>query len=149
MRAAPERNANGMGVARLTDLPVEWSCQYQMLGLPACCRSAQCTELAQIMVWLEVRVLRGPPRSLTQTEISQFSANSPEQGAFVHRFVSAICRLDFQAISGLLSLPRKIAFPDGGDWCWWRLGSNAWVSGVKSRALWEPTVDSGFDELPW
>jgi site-specific DNA recombinase len=25
---------HGMGVARLTDLPAEWSRQYQMLGLP-------------------------------------------------------------------------------------------------------------------
>ena len=25
----------GMGIARLTDLPAEWSRQYQMLGLPA------------------------------------------------------------------------------------------------------------------
>jgi hypothetical protein len=29
------RLAHGMGVARLTDLPAEWSRQYQMLGLPA------------------------------------------------------------------------------------------------------------------
>jgi site-specific DNA recombinase len=25
----------GMGIARLTDLPAEWSRQYQMLGLPS------------------------------------------------------------------------------------------------------------------
>ena len=29
------RLPRGMGVARLTDLPAEWSRQYQMLGLPA------------------------------------------------------------------------------------------------------------------
>ena len=29
------RLPHGMGVARLTDLPVEWSRQYQMLGVPA------------------------------------------------------------------------------------------------------------------
>jgi hypothetical protein len=28
------RLPHGMGVARLTDLPAEWSRQYQMLGLP-------------------------------------------------------------------------------------------------------------------
>ena len=31
-----------------------------------------------IIVWLEVRVLPAPPRSPAQTEIFQFSANSPE-----------------------------------------------------------------------
>jgi hypothetical protein len=29
------RLLHGIGVARLTDLPAEWSRQYQMLGLPA------------------------------------------------------------------------------------------------------------------
>jgi site-specific DNA recombinase len=29
------RLPHGMGVARLTDLPAEWSRQYHMLGLPA------------------------------------------------------------------------------------------------------------------
>ena len=29
------RLSHGMGVARLTDLPAEWSRQHQMLGLPA------------------------------------------------------------------------------------------------------------------
>jgi len=29
------RLPHGMGIARLTDLPAEWSRQYQMLGLPA------------------------------------------------------------------------------------------------------------------
>ena len=31
-----------------------------------------------IIVWLEVRVLPAPPRSLKQTEISGFGVNSPE-----------------------------------------------------------------------
>jgi hypothetical protein len=34
-----------------------------------------------IIVWLEVRVLPAPPRSLAQTEISRFVANSPELAA--------------------------------------------------------------------
>jgi hypothetical protein len=29
------RLPHGTGVARLTDLPAEWSRQYQMLGVPA------------------------------------------------------------------------------------------------------------------
>jgi len=29
------RLLHGMGIARLTDLPAEWSRQYEMLGLPA------------------------------------------------------------------------------------------------------------------
>jgi len=29
------RLPRGMGVARLTDLPAEWSRQYQVLGLPS------------------------------------------------------------------------------------------------------------------
>jgi len=33
--AVDGRLPHGMGVARLTDLPAEWSRQYQMLGLPA------------------------------------------------------------------------------------------------------------------
>jgi hypothetical protein len=41
-----------------------------------------------IIVWLEVRVLPAPPRSLTQTEISRFSANSPELAAIRARILS-------------------------------------------------------------
>jgi hypothetical protein len=33
--AVDGRLPHGMGVARLTDLPAEWSRQYQLLGLPA------------------------------------------------------------------------------------------------------------------
>ena len=35
-----------------------------------------------IIVWLEVRVLPAPPRSLAQTEISRFIANCPELAGF-------------------------------------------------------------------
>jgi len=36
VKAAIEgRLPHGMGVARLADLPAEWSKQYQVLGLPA------------------------------------------------------------------------------------------------------------------
>jgi hypothetical protein len=71
--------------------------------------------------WLEVRVLPAPPRSLTQTEISRFSANSPELAGILARVLSPQS-VDWisRALSGPLSLPRKIAFPAaeicvGGD----------------------------------
>jgi hypothetical protein len=54
-----------------------------------------------IIVWLEVRVFPAPPRSLTQTEISRFSAKSPEPaGIRAPISLSAICLLDFQGLFG-------------------------------------------------
>jgi hypothetical protein len=44
--------------------------------------------LLTINAWLEVRVLPTPPRSLAQTEISRFSANSPELAAIRARILS-------------------------------------------------------------
>jgi hypothetical protein len=41
-----------------------------------------------IIVWLEVRVLPAPPRSPAQTEISRFSAKSPELAAIRARILS-------------------------------------------------------------
>ena len=77
---------------------------------------------------------RTEPRSLTQTEISQFSANSPEQ-AGIHAPHLSLQSVDWisRAFSGPLSLPRKIAFPDGEDRCWWRLGSNAGSVGSQGE----------------
>jgi hypothetical protein len=50
-----------------------------------------------IIVWLEVRVLPAPPRSLAQTEISRLVLNSPRtSGDSCTRFVSASCRLDIR-----------------------------------------------------
>jgi hypothetical protein len=62
--------------------------------------------------------------------------------------------------------PPKIAFPDGGDWRWERLGSNAGSVGWKAEhlallrpfgrqvgetgnthAVRKPTIDGGFDEI--
>jgi hypothetical protein len=69
--------------------------------------------------WLEVRVLPAPPRSPAQTGISRFSVNRPE--------LAAICAhiLSLQSANwiagtflGSLSLPWKIAFPDGGGSPW-------------------------------
>ena len=64
--------------------------------------------------WLEVRVLPSPPRSPAQTEISRFSANSPELAAIRARILS-LQSADWIAgtVSGSLSLPWKIAFPGG------------------------------------
>ena len=68
-------------------------------------------------VWLEVRVLPAPPRSPAQTEICQFNANRPELAAICARILS-LQSADWIAGTVLrsLSLPWKIAFPDGGDW---------------------------------
>jgi hypothetical protein len=72
-----------------------------------------------IIVWLQVRVLPGPPRSPAQTEISQFNANRPELAAICARILS-LQSTDWIAGTVLrsLSLPWKIAFTDGGSWPW-------------------------------
>jgi hypothetical protein len=46
------------------------------------------TRVSEITVWFEVRVLPAPPRSLTQTEISRFIANSPELAGIRRRILS-------------------------------------------------------------
>ena len=65
-----------------------------------------------IIVWLEVRVLPAPPRSLTQTEISRFIANSPEL-AGIRRRILSLQAGDWVsvAVSAPLSLPAKSRFP--------------------------------------
>ena len=72
--------------------------------------------VSAITVWLEVRVLPAPPRSLVQTEISRLVANSPELAGIRARILSlqAIGRTS-GVVSAHLSLPRKIAFPDSRD----------------------------------
>jgi hypothetical protein len=60
-----------------------------------------------------------PPRdcgSLAQTEISRFVANSPELAA-IRACILSPQSVDWisRGLSGPLSLPRKIAFPDSGD----------------------------------
>src|SRR6516162_5992703 len=59
------------------------------------------------------------PRSPAQTEISQFNANRPELAAICARILS-LQSADWIAGTVLrsLSLPWKIAFPDGGSWPW-------------------------------
>jgi hypothetical protein len=61
---------------------------------------------------------------------------APNWRRFVHAF--CLCNLPIELrgpFSGSLSLPWKIAFPDGGDRCWWRLGSNAGSVGWKAEHL--------------
>jgi hypothetical protein len=67
-----------------------------------------------IIVWLEVRVLPAPPRSPAQTGISRFSANRPELAA-IRAHILSLQSADWieGSVSGSLSLPWKIAFPDG------------------------------------
>ena len=60
--------------------------------------------------------LRPPPRSSAQTEISRFSANSPELAAIRHAFCLCTLPIELQGpFRRSLSLPWKIAFPDGGE----------------------------------
>jgi hypothetical protein len=71
--------------------------------------------LLTITAWLEVRVLP----TAAQTEISRFSANSPELAAIRHAFCLCALPIELQGpFRRSLSLPWKIAFPDGGDWRW-------------------------------
>ena len=79
-------------------------------------RDNAASELRLIIVWLEVRVLSAPPRSPAQTGISRFSANRPELAAICARILS-LQSADWIAgtVSRSLSLPWKIAFPDGED----------------------------------
>ena len=120
-----------------------------------------------IIVWLEVRVLPAPPRSLKQTEISPFGVKSPELAGIRARILSLqTVNWTSRALSGPLSLPPKIAFPAGRDLCWWRLGSNAGSVGWKAEhlalprpfgrqvgetgnahAVRKPTIDGGFDDV--
>ena len=66
-------NRAGLLNAQSWRLIIVW---LEVRVLPAPPRSL--TRVSAITVWLEVRVLPAPPRSPTQTEISRFSANSPE-----------------------------------------------------------------------
>src|SRR6516165_1993495 len=88
-----------------------------------------------IIVWLEVRVLPGPPRSPAQTEISQFNANRPQFGGdLCTHFISAICRLDCRdrfevfvsALENCVSRRRELALVETRFECW--------VSATESQA---------------
>jgi hypothetical protein len=81
-----------------------------------CCpRNTRWSNLA-IIVWLEVRVLPGPPRSLAQTEISRLVANSPELAGIRARILS-LQAVDWISgvVLGPLSLSCKIPFPGNRD----------------------------------
>jgi hypothetical protein len=74
------------------------------------------------MVWLEVRVLPGPPRSLAFAEISWRLANNRELAGSAARVrVSAATNDSEQAFSAELSLGSEFRFPArehavGRDW---------------------------------
>jgi hypothetical protein len=91
-------------------------------------QSGQIRRTLALSGWYGTIVLKlpAPPRSLTQTEISRFSANSPELAGIRAGIQSlqAIGRTS-GVVSAPLSLPRKIAFPDSRNGSWQRLGSNA------------------------
>ena len=89
-----------------------------------------------ITVWLEVRVLPGPPRTLSNLEISRFAPNGPElAGSGVGPLVSAETNTGVEEISAALSLALKSRFPEtetvsGGDTV--RIGAR--LSAVQSRS---------------
>jgi len=74
-----------------------------------------------ITAWLEVRVLPGPPRILTQTEISRFIAKCPDLAGIRARILSLrIVDWITGAVRRLCLCPAKSRFPtaetgDGGD----------------------------------
>ena len=69
-----------------------------------------------ITVWLEVRVLPSPPRSLPNREISQRLPTSPQLAGFSGCvWVSAETVSGLNAILGVVSLGRGISFPRCGS----------------------------------
>jgi hypothetical protein len=65
-----------------------------------------------IMIWLEVRILPGPPRILSNREISRRRPRSPQLAGFCGCVsVSADTVSGLKAILGRLSLGRGIPFP--------------------------------------
>ena len=85
-----------------------------------------------ITVWLEVRVLPGPPRTLSNREISLRLPKGPQlAGSDVGVSVSVETISGQEAILGELSLALGIPFPGNGDRCQQRRGSN--VSTVQSN----------------
>jgi Nitrogen regulatory protein P-II len=70
-----------------------------------------------IIVWLEVRVLPTPPRSLAQTEISRLVANSPEL-AGIRQHILSLRSVYWKsgAIWRLCLCLAKSRFPETGTW---------------------------------
>jgi hypothetical protein len=78
-----------------------------------------------ITVWLEVRVLPGPPRTLSNLGISRFALKGPELGGFaVGGVVSAETDFGVEEISGELSLALKSGCPATETAIKQRRGSN-------------------------
>src|SRR5262245_3230698 len=83
------------------------------------------TTFPLITVWLEVRILPGPPGSPRFAEISRRLANSPELAGFraAARSLQSANWISVP-VSVLLSLGLEITFPGNGDRRPQRLGSN-------------------------
>jgi hypothetical protein len=68
------------------------------------------------MVWLEVRILSGPPRSRVLPEISCRRAKGPESAGFLNdRFVSETADLWLGGRIGAFFSALEIPFPGNGD----------------------------------
>ena len=68
------------------------------------------------MMWLKVRVLPTPPRTLSNLGISRFARNGPElAGSTVGLLVSAESDSGVDEVSAELSLALEIPFPGNGD----------------------------------
>jgi len=80
--------------------------------------------------------LRPPPRSLAQTEISPFIANSAELAGFRVR-ASSLPRAipNLSRLSGAFVSAGKIPFPGNGDWGSQRRGSNLKLMSRKAKSL--------------
>src|SRR6516164_1647030 len=108
-----------------------------------------------IIVWLEVRVLPGPPRSPAQTEISQFNANRPQFGGdLCTHFISAICRLDCRdrfevfvsALENCVSRRRELALVETRFECW---VSATFCRSSQEQSVYQPKYcDKNYRRLP-
>jgi hypothetical protein len=89
-----------------------------------------------ITVWLEVRILPGPPGSPRIAEISRRLANSPElAGMSWSRLVSETVATGAGRYFGPLSLARKNTFPGNGDHECPETGLNVMLGCSKSEHL--------------
>ena len=85
-----------------------------------------------LRAWHAVRVLSGPPRTLSNREVSLRLPKGPQlAGSDVGVSVSVETFSGLEAILGELSLALGIPFPGNGDRCQQRRGSN--VSTVQSN----------------
>jgi hypothetical protein len=88
-----------------------------------------------IIVWLEVRVLPAPPRSLVKAEISSLGASSRQTGGDSRtRFVSVICHLDFRGRFGVFVSASQNRVSRLSRLVLAETRFECWVSAAESRA---------------